>query len=103
PDHDGVLGAADLCPNEPEDHDGYQDEDGCPDLDDDHDGVPDADDACPRLPGPPETHGCPDRDGDGIADNDDRCPTVKGVPEEQGCPVYKDVKVTEEKIEILQK
>ena len=29
-------------PQQPEDHDGYADGDGCPDLDDDADGVPDA-------------------------------------------------------------
>lgn len=31
PDLDGILGSADLCPNEPEPVNGYQDEDGCPD------------------------------------------------------------------------
>src|SRR5690606_28281394 len=31
--------ANDFCPGEAEDVDGYQDDDGCPDLDDDADGV----------------------------------------------------------------
>ena len=31
PDKDGIIGAADKCPNEPETKNGYQDEDGCPD------------------------------------------------------------------------
>ena len=42
PDHDGIRGAADKCPNDPEDKDGFQDEDGCPDPDNDNDGIPDA-------------------------------------------------------------
>jgi outer membrane protein OmpA-like peptidoglycan-associated protein len=39
--------------------DGFEDEDGCPDLDNDQDGIPDAEDLCPNDPGPPEEHGCP--------------------------------------------
>jgi outer membrane protein OmpA-like peptidoglycan-associated protein len=31
PDHDGIIGDADKCPNEPETVNGYQDDDGCPD------------------------------------------------------------------------
>ena len=103
PDGDGIVGAADRCPLQAEDRDGFSDEDGCPDPDDDGDGVLDTVDACPRLAGPAATHGCPDTDKDGVADNDDRCPTVKGLASEQGCPVYKSVKVTAEKIEIDQK
>lgn len=30
PDRDGIFGAVDACPGVPEDRDGYQDEDGCP-------------------------------------------------------------------------
>ncbi len=103
PDHDGILGAADHCPLEPEDKDGYQDEDGCPDLDDDADGIPDVDDACPRQAGPAATLGCPDRDGDGVADHDDSCPDVHGLQSEQGCPLYKTVKVTAGRIELNRK
>lgn len=47
-DHDGVPDAKDACPFLPEDRDGYQDEDGCPDPDNDSDLVPDADDLCPN-------------------------------------------------------
>ena len=52
----------DKCPDEPEDKDGFQDEDGCPDPDNDNDGdgIPDDDDGCPDEPGPNEDDGCPD-------------------------------------------
>lgn len=50
-DADGVLDAYDSCVNEPEDKDGFQDGDGCPDPDNDEDGTPDASDACPDEPG----------------------------------------------------
>ncbi len=56
-------------------------------LDRDGDGVPDNVDACPDVPGPAATQGCPDRDGDGILDKDDKCPDVKGLAKYQGCPI----------------
>lgn len=65
-DGDGIPDSADRCPDEPEDYDGFQDDDGCPDRDNDDDGVPDADDRCPNTPGPPENAGCPFFDGDGV-------------------------------------
>ncbi len=40
-DHDGILNADDECPDEPEDFDDFEDENGCPDLDNDQDGIPD--------------------------------------------------------------
>jgi OmpA-OmpF porin, OOP family len=64
-DKDGIMDRMDKCPNEAEDKDGFEDEDGCPDLDDDKDGVPDAKDACPREAGIPEEKGCPVKDSDG--------------------------------------
>jgi len=64
PDKDGIVGDADKCPNEPEDKDGFQDDDGCPDPDNDGDGVPDATDKCPLEPetqnGYQDEDGCPD-------------------------------------------
>ena len=57
-DHDGILDNVDKCPNEPEDKDGFEDEDGCPDPDNDKDGILDADDKCPNEPGVPPD-GCP--------------------------------------------
>jgi len=87
-DGDGIPDDIDRCPLDPEDKDGFQDEDGCPDPDNDNDGVVDAMDACPNNPGPIENHGCPvlDRDGDGVPDSEDKCPDVPGPKENQGCP-----------------
>jgi OOP family OmpA-OmpF porin len=95
-DSDGIIGAADRCPNEPEDKDQFQDDDGCPDTDNDSDGVADANDRCP---GEPETvnqvddnDGCPekDEDGDGVFGAADQCPTeaedVDGFEDGNGCP-----------------
>ena len=63
-DGDGVPDAFDKCPDEPEDVDGFEDEDGCPDPDNDKDGIPDAADACPNEPetvnGFEDEDGCPD-------------------------------------------
>ena len=63
-DGDGIPDDVDACPDEPEDFDGFEDEDGCPDPDNDQDGILDADDQCPNEP---ETYnnfedddGCPD-------------------------------------------
>jgi OOP family OmpA-OmpF porin len=49
-DHDGILDNVDKCPDDPEDKDGFEDEDGCPDLDNDKDGIPDKTDKCPNDP-----------------------------------------------------
>jgi outer membrane protein OmpA-like peptidoglycan-associated protein len=91
-DGDGILDDVDQCPNEAEDFDGFEDEDGCPDLDNDGDGVLDAQDGCPNDPedvdGFEDEDGCPDpdNDGDGIPDVDDQCPNEPGAPENNGCP-----------------
>ncbi|NOJ79128.1 adventurous gliding motility protein AgmC [Myxococcus xanthus] len=102
-DGDGILDIDDACPTEPEDKDGFQDEDGCPDPDNDADGIPDTADTCPNEPetvnGFEDTEGCPDvapppppvdTDGDGIMDPDDRCPNdpedKDGFQDEDGCP-----------------
>jgi len=58
-DGDGIPDSVDRCPDEPEDYDGFQDDDGCPDRDNDNDGVPDTEDRCPNTPGPAENAGCP--------------------------------------------
>jgi hypothetical protein len=47
-DGDGVSDGDDGCPPLPEDRDGHQDGDGCPDPDNDNDLVPDVDDLCPN-------------------------------------------------------
>ena len=107
-DGDGIPDSIDRCPDEPEDFDGFQDDDGCPDYDNDNDGVPDSEDRCPNTPGPASNAGCPvleelDSDKDGVPDALDRCPNTPGPAENAGCPVeYKRVVVTQERIEIKQ-
>ncbi len=77
-DGDGIADDEDKCPDQPEDRNGYQDADGCPDgsLDDDNDGIPNVDDKCP-----------------------DAKETINGVDDDDGCPdtgdprvIYKDGK-----------
>lgn len=68
-DGDGIPDNVDQCPDIPEDFDGIDDEDGCPEGDDkDGDGILDADDACPLDPedfdGFEDQDGCPDADND---------------------------------------
>jgi len=95
-DGDGIPDSIDKCPNEPEDKDGFQDEDGCPDPDNDGDGILDVNDKCPNEPedkdGFQDEDGCPDpdNDGDGILDVNDKCPnepeTFNGYQDSDGCP-----------------
>jgi outer membrane protein OmpA-like peptidoglycan-associated protein len=85
-DGDGIPDDVDQCPDQKEDFDGFQDEDGCPDLDNDKDGIPDTLDACPNTPGVKKFRGCPDTDGDGIPDWADHCPKQPGPVEYDGCP-----------------
>ncbi len=98
-DGDGIKDDVDKCPDEPEDFDGFEDEDGCPDPDNDRDGIPDVDDKCPNVPenynGFEDADGCPDgpkgdRDGDGIPDDVDKCPDdpedFDGFQDADGCP-----------------
>jgi outer membrane protein OmpA-like peptidoglycan-associated protein len=109
-DHDGILDSVDKCPTEPEDKDGFEDADGCPDLDNDKDGVPDKTDKCPTEPedkdGFEDADGCPDPDNDkdGVLDAADKCPNDPGPPDNDGCPKkYEHIVVTQEKIELKQK
>ncbi len=99
-DGDGYKDDQDQCPDEPEDFDGFQDQDGCPDPDNDNDGIPDVKDRCPNVPedfdGDHDEDGCPeadkdgDRDGDGIPDSKDKCPDQPedkdGFEDKDGCP-----------------
>jgi outer membrane protein OmpA-like peptidoglycan-associated protein len=95
-DGDGLIDKLDKCPREPEDKDGYQDNDGCPDPDNDGDGILDVNDKCPDKAEDKDAFqdedGCPDpdNDGDGILDVNDKCPlepeTVNGYKDEDGCP-----------------
>ncbi|MDX2094161.1 MAG: OmpA family protein [Kofleriaceae bacterium] len=96
PDKDGIKGAADQCPVDPEDKDAYQDDDGCSEPDNDSDGILDAADKCPNeaedKDGFQDDDGCPelDNDADGLADNQDQCPNEPedkdGFQDEDGCP-----------------
>ncbi len=98
-DGDGYRDDVDQCITDPEDFDGFQDEDGCSDPDNDRDSILDVDDQCPNIPedrdGDHDNDGCPegqesDRDGDGILDNVDHCaddPEDRdGFEDEDGCP-----------------
>ena len=95
-DHDGIYDIDDKCPDQPEDRDGFQDEDGCPDPDNDNDGIPDVKDKCPNeaedVDEFQDEDGCPnpDNDKDGIPDINDACPNApedhKGKFPNDGCP-----------------
>jgi outer membrane protein OmpA-like peptidoglycan-associated protein len=99
-DGDGIMDDQDACPDDPEDKDGFEDSDGCPEPDNDEDGILDVDDRCPNVAedkdGDEDSDGCPegdkikDRDGDGIPDSEDKCPDVPedkdGFEDQDGCP-----------------
>lgn len=63
-DADGLADSDDRCPEEPEDVDGYEDQDGCPDPDNDSDGIADPSDLCcfaaEDADGDQDADGCPD-------------------------------------------
>jgi outer membrane protein OmpA-like peptidoglycan-associated protein len=63
-DGDGIPDDQDACPDRPEDFDGFEDSDGCPDIDNDLDRVLDIADKCPNVPetynGYEDEDGCPD-------------------------------------------
>jgi len=95
-DGDGILDGDDGCPGDAEDMDGWDDEDGCPELDNDEDGIEDGDDPCPDQAEDvdefEDEDGCPeeDNDGDGIRDGYDSCPNdpedMDGDRDTDGCP-----------------
>ncbi|MBK9260482.1 MAG: OmpA family protein [Polyangiaceae bacterium] len=116
-DEDGVMDKNDQCKDQPEDTDGFQDTDGCPEPDNDGDKILDEADECPDQPeivnGFKDQDGCPDEapdsDKDGIPDHLDKCPdkpeTLNGVDDEDGCPDrgVSLVQVTDDDIKILQR
>ena len=95
-DGDGIGDDDDMCPEDPEDFDKWQDVDGCPDPDNDSDGILDASDSCPNEPEDvdnfEDADGCPeaDNDRDGILDAADKCPLQPedkdSFEDEDGCP-----------------
>jgi outer membrane protein OmpA-like peptidoglycan-associated protein len=91
-DSDGIKGDNDKCPEEAEDKDGFEDTDGCPELDNDKDGVNDDKDKCADKSEDKDKiqdeDGCPetDADNDTVLDEKDKCPTFAGVVDNNGCP-----------------
>ena len=95
-DKDGLADDVDECRKEPEDLDGWEDSDGCPDPDNDGDGFLDVDETCPDeaedFDGWEDGDGCldPDNDGDGLYDGVDTCPEeaedADDFQDEDGCP-----------------
>ena len=97
-DRDGIINDLDDCPSHPEDIDGFEDKNGCPDPDNDNDGLLDLYDQCPNDPEDfnkfEDADGCPDAqrdvDRDGIVDNQDDCPNQAedrdGFNDADGCP-----------------
>ncbi|MBU1431155.1 OmpA family protein [Myxococcota bacterium] len=95
-DEDGVPNDVDQCPEIPEDRDGFEDNDGCPDEDNDKDGILDKADKCPKkaedMDNFEDNDGCPDEDNDkdGVKDGDDKCPLIAEdndkFEDEDGCP-----------------
>jgi len=119
-DGDGLKDDVDQCPDAPEDRDGFEDEDGCPDVDNDQDGILDRHDECPLDPEDidrwKDSDGCPDLDNDEdtIFDTEDECPNDPEVfndfEDEDGCPDSRPddkkkvvVVVKRQKIEIMEK
>ena len=96
-DGDGYTDNVDQCPDKPENYQGFEDADGCPDDDDvDKDGIKDSVDACELLAedkdGYLDEDGCPelDNDLDGIIDDKDDCKNEPedpdGYKDNDGCP-----------------
>jgi OOP family OmpA-OmpF porin len=111
-DGDTYDDKADTCPDDPEDFDGFEDQDGCSDKDNDGDGVEDASrldenriwvnldqkegEDCRDNPEDPDgfedEDGCPDPDNDkdGKLDPDDGCPNdpedIDNWEDDDGCP-----------------
>lgn len=95
-DKDGIEDNVDKCPSDPEDRDGFQDEDGCPDSDNDNDGLSDTLDKCPNIAEDKDSYededGCPDsdNDNDGVIDSLDKCPNIAedkdNFKDDDGCP-----------------
>ncbi len=94
-DEDGLPDAQDACREVPEDRDGFEDQDGCPESDNDHDGVADEAEACDLDPedmdGFRDGDGCPEpnNDLDEFPDATDGCPnqreSANGWKDGDGC------------------
>jgi outer membrane protein OmpA-like peptidoglycan-associated protein len=110
-DGDQILDSLDDCPDDPEDPDGFQDGDGCPESDNDGDRIVDAADLCENdaedMDGVEDDDGCPetDADKDRIADHLDKCKlkpeSWNTFEDDDGCPDRSTVNVGISTIEIL--
>ncbi|MBN2804473.1 MAG: hypothetical protein JXR91_15365 [Deltaproteobacteria bacterium] len=110
-DEDNIMDANDKCPESPEDYDGFEDEDGCPDDDNDGDMIMDKIDKCPEISEDfdnfQDDDGCPelDNDMDGVPDKMDKCPdskeTFNSIDDSDGCADKGRVRVEYSKNEIL--
>ncbi len=116
-DGDGIVDGQDSCTGQPEDFNGFEDEDGCPDafklLDDDNDGITNINDNCPFIAGVQSNLGCPedvvvdpdtsgdtvnnnveddDNDGDGVFNQNDICPNTSSgaIVDASGCVLITD-------------
>lgn len=97
-DGDGMCDVGDKCPDDPEDFDGDEDTDGCPEYDRDGDGIHDQKDRCPDEAEDRDSFldedGCPDKDNDadGVPDLKDKCPNVPedkdNYSDSDGCPDF---------------
>jgi len=93
-DGDSIVDKDDMCPDQAETVNSYQDNDGCPDTipDSDADGLDDLTDKCKDQAEDKDAFqdddGCPDpdNDGDGVLDGKDKCPGTQGPVENNGCP-----------------
>jgi outer membrane protein OmpA-like peptidoglycan-associated protein len=124
-DGDGIPDDIDQCADVPEDKDGFEDQDGCPDYDNDKDGIYDTQDQCPNDPEDRDNFqdedGCPDPDNDkdllcdpwvskegksaqyaNICKGVDQCPdqpeTVNGFKDDDGCPDEKPLEIKQKLI-----
>jgi OmpA-OmpF porin, OOP family len=96
-DGDRICDDMDRCPDQPEDYEGIEDQDGCPEVKDlDRDGILDSQDQCVVDPEDKDNYldndGCPDLDNDldGVLDTADQCPNdpedPDGFNDTDGCP-----------------
>jgi outer membrane protein OmpA-like peptidoglycan-associated protein len=88
-DGDGYMDPQDKCPDRPENFQGFEDGDGCPDdADTDGDGITDNKDSCVLEPEDKDSY--LDQDLDTLADATDKCPLEAedpdGYEDEDGCP-----------------
>jgi outer membrane protein OmpA-like peptidoglycan-associated protein len=99
-DNDGIADRKDSCVDRPEDVDGVEDQDGCPDIDNDLDHVLDVADSCALQPetynGVADDDGCPDTVGPELASIVGRIPRATYLagapaPQSSGTAVYAQI------------